>query len=291
MDRKQGAWPNGARVALLVSVLLESWSPGKGPSYFPRSSPLQPGSTDHGAIQWGGFGGQEGIFRLLALLDRHAVPATVLLSARSAELYPEAMAAIARSGQDVAAHGPAQDVILAGLEPEAQRAAIRHSLEALTQTFGRRPEGWVSAAYGWDEHTADFLVREGLRWHADALDTSLPRLQTTASGRITAFPWSDFVDNRTLRGSPLDLYETYRHGFDYLYESEPMSLLHIGLHSHTGGRPLIAAQIDRLLRYLKQFPEVWLVRHGELADSIAAGSIALPAAETRFGQMSRTSPS
>ena len=83
-------------------------------------------------------------------------------------------------------------------------------------------------------------------------------------------------------GSPLDLYEVYRHGFDYLYESEPISLLHIGLHSHTGGRPLVAAQIDRLLRYLKQFPEVWFVRHGALASEIAAGTIALPAPDLRF---------
>src|SRR4051794_26496955 len=109
MDREHSKWPNGARVAVLVSVLLESWSPGKGPSYFPRSSPLKAGSTDHGAIQWGGFGGQEGVWRLLALLDRHAIPATILCSGRSAELYPAALTAIGQSGQDVGAHGPAQD--------------------------------------------------------------------------------------------------------------------------------------------------------------------------------------
>jgi peptidoglycan/xylan/chitin deacetylase (PgdA/CDA1 family) len=282
MDRKHHGWPNGARIAVLVSLLLESWSPGKGPGYFPRSSALKPGSTDHGAIQWGGFGGNEGIFRLLGLLDRHAIPATVLCSARSVDLYPAALAAIAQSGQDVGAHGPAQDVILASLEPEAQRAAIRHSVAAIGQACGRRPEGWVSAAYGWDQHTADFLVQEGLRWHADALDTSLPRIQETPSGRIIAFPWSEFVDNRVLRGAPRDFLDSYRDGFDYLYESEPMSLLHIGLHSHTGGRPLIAAQIDRLLRHLKQFPEVWFVRHGELARTVAEGAVALPAPALRF---------
>src|SRR4051812_13511080 len=216
MDRTHRSWPNGARLAVLVSVLLESWSPGKGPSYFPRSSALKAGSTDHGAVQWGSFGGTEGIFRLLGLLDRHAIPATILCSARSAELYPEALAAIARSGQDVGAHGPAQDVILSSLQPEAQRAAIRHCLETLEQAFGRRPEGWVSAAYGWDQNTADFLVQEGLGWHADALDTSLPRIQETPSGRIVAFPWSDFVDNRTLRGSPRDFFDSYKDGFDYL---------------------------------------------------------------------------
>jgi allantoinase len=284
MDREHRKWPNSARLAVLVSVLLESWSPGKGPSYFPRSSTLKAGSTDHGAIQWGSFGGNEGIFRLLGLLERHAIPATILCSGRSAELYPQALAAIARSGQDVGAHGPAQDVILADLAPAQQRAAIRQSLDQLAQACGRRPEGWVSAAYGWDPETASLLAQEGLRWHADALDTSLPRIQETPSGRIVAFPWSDFVDNRVLRGSPRDFFDSYKDGFDYLYESEPMSLLHIGMHCHSGGRPLIAAQIDRLLRTLKQFPEVWFVRHGELANHIAEGTVALPAPNLRFSR-------
>ena len=41
------AWPKGHRVAVVVSVLLETWSEGKSPSYFPRTTPLPPvaGST------------------------------------------------------------------------------------------------------------------------------------------------------------------------------------------------------------------------------------------------------
>ena len=42
------------------------------------------------------------------------------------------------------------------------------------------------------------------------------------------------------------------------------------------------AYFDRLLRYLKEFPEVWLVRHGALAQAIAEGAIALPSRELRF---------
>ena len=277
MTPQSPRWPNGARIAVLVSVLLESWSPDKGPSYFPRSSTLKPGSTDHGAVQWGRFGGRDGIYRLLGLLGRHGVPATVLVSGRSAELYPEALRAISRSGQDIGAHGYAQDEILAALSPDEQRAAIAKTADLIERAAGRRPRGWVSAAYGWDPHTAALLVRHGFAWHADALDTSLPRLEQTPGGPIVAFPWSDFVDNRVLRASPRDFFDAYKDAFDYLYEQEPMSLLHLGLHSHTGGRPLIAAQIDRLLRYHKGFPEAWLVRHGDLAESIAAGTIALPA--------------
>ena len=35
------AWPNGKRIAVLVSVLFESWSDGKSPHYFTRTTPLK----------------------------------------------------------------------------------------------------------------------------------------------------------------------------------------------------------------------------------------------------------
>mgnify|MGYP003348352048 CR=1 FL=1 len=46
------AWPNGARVAVLVSVLLEAWADGKSPSYFPRTTPLKAGQVDRAGARW-----------------------------------------------------------------------------------------------------------------------------------------------------------------------------------------------------------------------------------------------
>jgi len=107
-------------------------------------------------------------------------------------------------------------------------------------------------------------VKEGVNWHADALDISLPRRQFTGSGSIMAFPWSDFVDNRVLRSSPRDFYDAYRETFDYLYANEPLGLIHIGFHSHFGGRPLMAAMLLKVLEYFAGFKEVWFAHHGDI---------------------------
>ena len=40
MSKEALAWPKGHRVAVVVSVLLETWSEGKSPTYFPRTTPL-----------------------------------------------------------------------------------------------------------------------------------------------------------------------------------------------------------------------------------------------------------
>lgn len=46
------------------------------------------------------------------------------------------------------------------------------------------------------------------------------------------------------------------------------------MHCDFGGWPLIAAQIDRILKYIRGFPSVWIVRHDELAQWIRDQGIA-----------------
>ena len=101
MNKRALVWPHGHRVAVVCSVLLETWSDGKSPSYFPRTTPLPPGSKDVAGINWSRFGGNEGIWRLSRNLKDLDVPATLFCNGRSAEVWPEAVAAFAKSGQDV----------------------------------------------------------------------------------------------------------------------------------------------------------------------------------------------
>jgi allantoinase len=42
-------------------------------------------------------------------------------------------------------------------------------------------------------------------------------------------------------------------------------MLVLTLHCHFGGRPMITAAFEEVVRYLKQFPDVWFARHEELA--------------------------
>ncbi len=259
-------WPGGKRIAVLVSILFETWSEDKSPSYFPRTSPLKPGTVDRGAIQWAQYGGNEGLWRIIRTLDRHSVPATVFCSGKSAELYPEVIAQAARSGHDIAGHGYTQDGLFAYMTPDEERAAIRKTVDLLEKASGIRAQGWATPAYSWTEHTFDLLVQEGVRWYGDALDISMPRRQKTKSGNIVAFPWSDFVDNRVLRGQPRGYFDVYKDTFEYLLEHEPMGLIHLGFHSHFGGRPLMTAMFDKLLKLFSSHSDVWFPGHNRIAQ-------------------------
>ncbi len=274
------SWPNGARVAVLVSVLLEAWSEGKAPGYFPRTTPLKAGQVDHAAARWSEYGGKEGIWRLIRILDERGIHASVFANALAAQRYPEAIRQIVRSGHRVEGHGYAQNQYLMDLPPEEQQATIRRCLDILEEKSGRRPEGWMTPVYGGDQHTTELLVREGLQWHCDALDRSLPQRETTASGSIIAIPWSEFVDNRVLRSSPQDYFDVYQSSFIYHYEQESLGLIHLACHSHFGGRPQVAAVLDKILRYFSGYSGVWYPTPGELAQWMReTGRDVLPYAE------------
>ena len=258
--------PGGARIAVLVSVLMESWSEGKYPSYFPRTTALKPGATDLSAARWSEYGGNEGVWRIVRILDHWRIKSTLMCNAISAERYPDLIAQVVKSGHDVAGHGYAQDQYLLDFSPEEQRGLIHKSLDILERHAGRRPRGWTTPVYGGDRYTRDILIQEGLSWHCDALDRSAPRVEQAAGGQIVAIPWCEFVDNRVLRGSPRDYFQVYRDTFDFLYAREPGSMLHLAIHGHFGGRPLVAAMFDQILQHFASFSDVWFARHDELAQ-------------------------
>jgi peptidoglycan/xylan/chitin deacetylase (PgdA/CDA1 family) len=265
MSRPPFAWPDGKRIAVTTTAMLETWSDGKAPPYGVQATPLRPGTVDHGGIAWGSYGGKVGVWRIIELMRRNRMRATFCVNARCAELFPEAVAQIVKSGHDVAGHGYLQDQLLAYLTPEEERATIAKCLDILEQVSGRRPLGWLSPVMAFTEHTRSFLAEAGLLWHGDARDSDLPSVVDSAAGPIVHIPASDFTDNRVLRASPMDLWDVYTQTFDYLYWREPPALLVMSMHCHFGGRPLISAIMEKILKYMAQYPDVWFASYGEIA--------------------------
>lgn len=259
-------WPQGKRIAVMITVLLETWSDGKAAPYSVQTTSLKPGTIDHSGISWGQYGGNEGLWRIMRILDRFEARATICPNSASAKLYPDAIRQAIKGGHEIAAHGRFQDELLIYREPDQEQELIRHSLRLLEEVTQQKAKGWCSPVLAWSEHTYDFLVQEQISWHGEAKDVSLPRKVTTASGSLIAIPTSDFADNRVLRSSPLDYYDVYRETFDYLYEHEPMAMLPIAIHCHWGGRPLMSAMLQKILAHISGHSDVWFATGSQIAD-------------------------
>jgi allantoinase len=268
MERLSYEWPGGARIAVMATVMFESWPEGKGPPYGPMASSLREGTLDLQGISWAHYGGRTGIWRLMRLFDEFDIKATVAANAKSLERFPEAAKELARRGHEIAGHSYTQNMFLPYLNPEEERALIRRCTDIIESTSGQKPVGWASPRMTPTEHTARILAEEGFLWHGDYHDTDLPYVVQTPAGKIVALPHSDFTDNRVLRGSPRDFHDAYKDTFDFLYQNEPGALLNLTLHAHFGARPPLAAMLHAILKYMRGCTDVWFARHDEVARRV-----------------------
>ena len=131
-------WPGGRLVAAVVNVAYEAWSDGHAPGVGPMGNPLPHGAFDTNARSWGDYGSDCGIHRLLHILDRAGVIASIMVSGILAERYPQNVRAIADAGHEIIAHSYAQDVVPASLNQEDDRANIERTTRLLEQVTGRQ---------------------------------------------------------------------------------------------------------------------------------------------------------
>lgn len=121
-------------------VLLETWSEGKAPAYSIQTTALKPGAVDYSGATWSQYRGRVDVWRVIRALDHFRIRGTFFASAKSAELYPEAIAQMVKSGHDIAGHGITQDQFLVYLTPEEQLRAIRQSLDTIDGRAANDPK-------------------------------------------------------------------------------------------------------------------------------------------------------
>src|ERR1700744_648668 len=104
IDSSNGfTWPSGARVAVVVTCLMENWSGDKGPPFSVQTTSLKPGTHDRAAMTWGTYGSRNGVWRLLKILNENRTPSTFVANAHSMEIAPDAVDQILKSGHEIAA--------------------------------------------------------------------------------------------------------------------------------------------------------------------------------------------
>ncbi|MDP3173370.1 MAG: polysaccharide deacetylase family protein [Phenylobacterium sp.] len=262
------AWPNGGKIAVIVTVMYETWPAGKSPPYSPMASPLRDGVVDLQGISWAEYGGETGVWRLAKVLADAGVKATFAVNAHAIERYPDSARALHAQGHEIAGHSYTQDQLVAYMPPDQERAMIDRCGEIIQGVTGARPLGWASPRMTPTPLTAEILAERGYTWHGDYNDTDLPYVVTTPKGDIVALMHSDFTDNRVLRGSPRDFLNVYCDTFDFLRTSGQAEIINLTLHTHFGGRPMMASMFAKILSYFQQPGDVWFARHDEMAEFV-----------------------
>ena len=240
-------WPNGARTAFTVTLMLDYWevNPPKDSSRDPRIvSPLGSFSPDWLTWSQREYGNRVGIFRILDVLDRFGVIPSVALGAEAARRCPELVDECVRRGACFMAHGTfATRRITARMSADEERGFIAESRDAVGRATGTAPSGWCGQDFNESTNTPALLREAGFGYTTDWSNDDRPyRLKPGLLALPAHSEWNDLELMWLRRVQPQAWADLIAEGFAVLH-AEGGTVVNLTLH------PWITGQASRI-RYL-----------------------------------------
>ena len=279
--RRPLRWPNGARLALILTFNLEYWDLTKdtdGPYYAGGPAILPdalPGNVpDYPNYTWREYGQRVGIWRLMDIFDKAGVPASCTMNAKMGLERRAIIDAANERGWELVAHNYVQTDLLTNYfeEPDKEREIILETLRVYEETVGRPAKGWLSSSLRCNASTVETIAEQGLIYTNDFMNDDQPYLIQTGSGPIVSVPYSNEVNDFTIylrRGMTNDqAFDVLKDQFDELYREggESGRLMNIGIHPHVWGQPFRVRALREFLDYAKGFEGVWFAKREEIAE-------------------------
>ncbi len=211
------------------------------------------------------YGPQVGIWKVLDLLERHAVPGTFYIPAYTARIHPEVVRAIQAAGHPIGLHGFLHQA-LDTLTPAEEEADLRRSQETLAELLGETPTLYRAPSWELNRTTPELLVRHGIRSDSSLMDDESPYLLDTKAGPLIEIPihwllddaehWNHSRANRDKAiADPDSVFRLWSTEFDGYLASGGCYVL--TLHPFISGRWAYLHVVDRLIRHMKAQPGVF----------------------------------
>jgi peptidoglycan/xylan/chitin deacetylase (PgdA/CDA1 family) len=279
-ERRPLRWPDGHRVALIITLNLETWDLIKDTDrpYYAGGPPILPdvlagNVPDFPNYTWREYGQRVGAFRLFETFDAAGVTPSCTINAVTALRRRAMLDAALERGCEILAHNYEQGELLTDYahDPGREREVILKSLEAYRQAVGRPARGWLSSSLRGTLRTADVLAEQGCLFYCDLMNDDQPYLLETPHGPIVSTPYSNEINDFTLltrRGHTSDefrdvlieeLRELHREGAD------TGRIMNVGLHPHVSGRAYRQRALREFLHYARSLDGVWWTTREEIA--------------------------
>ena len=279
--RQPLVWPNGARVALILTFNLETWDLTKptdkpyyagGPAILPD---VLPGDTpDFPNYTWREYGQRVGIWRLFDLFDELGVKASCTTNAVTFERRKEMTDAVLERGWELLTHNWEQGELLTNFakEPDKERDIILRSLAQFEKFTGRKSKGWLSSSLRGTMQTADILAEQGCTFYCDIMNDDQPYLLRTPHGPIVSTPYSNEINDFTFITRKNFTTDQFRDALieelDVLYDEGAKTgrIMNVGLHPHVSGRAHRVRALREFIEHAKSLPGVWWATREEIAE-------------------------
>lgn len=268
IDRKPFELPHQARVAIWVTPNIEHFDIGI-PSGIGAGVETVPDVRQYSIRD---YGNRVGIWRIMEVLDKHKIKATVALNSAVCDHYPIIVEECKKRGWDFMGHGVTNSKYMYNLSEAEERQVIKSSLSTITQAIGQCPKGWRSPGMVETFNTPDILAEEGIKYISDWYNDDQPYPMKVKKGKLLSIPASSDpsdMDAFVLQHlTPAQFYELIKNHFDTIYRegANQPRIMGISLHPFIIGTPSRISCLDKALQYIKRHKDVWFATGWEIAS-------------------------
>lgn len=266
----QRFWPDGARLAISVTLGFEGTGQPISGSGGPITEPIAPGYPDLPTNSFFEYGMIEGVPRLLDLFERTGIKVSAFMVGQAVDRNPELAREVVRRGHEAVAHG-AVWMNSYTLPPQEERAFIERGMQSIERATGQRPMGYNNYWLRGSVRTLEILQSLGCIYHVDDISRDEPFIQLINGQRFVNVPYTlhlnDIVAFNFTNYSPADHLQVLSDEFDQLYAEAATRrrLMVLSCHDRISGRPARIRTLETFIRYAQSQPGVVFLRKDEIA--------------------------
>ncbi len=261
-DLNPDSWPDGARVAVLLSFDVDNET----------VQGLRSGSFSVGPLSQGEYGARVALPRVVRLLDSEDVPATFFFPAWSLKLAPQQADVINASGMhEIGVHGWIHESN-ASLDGATEERLLRQALDAIEEITGERPVGYRAPSWNHSPNTLGIIRELGFLYESSLMADDRPYelMQDGEATGVVELPVEWILDDAPLfnpRGNsymnPRDVMQVWIDEFDMAWEEGTMFLL--TMHPHVSGHRSRIVALEGLIDHIQAKGDVWFATHEDAA--------------------------
>jgi peptidoglycan/xylan/chitin deacetylase (PgdA/CDA1 family) len=263
-------WPDGAHVALWIIPNIE---------FFALDEKVPPGSGGTGVPvpdvpTWSArdYGNRVGVFRLMEVLEKHGIRATVALNSELCTAHPAIIEEGNKLKWEWMGHCESNTRRLNAAPPGEEPRIIKDSLAVIEKATGARPRGWLGSGLQETWDTLDLLADNGLDYVCDWTNDDQPYIMNLDGDKtVVSVPYSHEINDKPafekFHRTADEFREMICRQFDVLYREGVQSgrVMAIAIHPYLTGVPHRIDAFDAALGYIGRHGKVWKTTGAEIA--------------------------
>jgi peptidoglycan/xylan/chitin deacetylase (PgdA/CDA1 family) len=263
-------WPNHAQLALWVIPNIEFFALNeKVPAASGGTSAPVPDVPTWSSRD---YGNRVGVFRLMEVLDRHGIRATVALNSELCTEHPKIIEEGNKRQWEWMGHCESNTRRLNEAPPGDEPRIIKNALATIERVTGQRPRGWLGSGLQETWDTLDLLAAERCDYVCDWTNDDQPYIMALDGGRtLVSVPYSHEINDKPaferFHRTADEFREMICRQFDVLYREGAKSgrVMAIALHPYLTGVPHRIGALEAALEHISKHDRVWKTTGAEIA--------------------------